>query len=139
MEGYPALTYPATTLIAGYTQRRFLGRPRAVEIPLLRCPQCGLRRRTLYALARPPAGPSLGCRVCHGLLYQSQGKRCNWELTEAVRTRCQALARQPGPQGSRYRVWMKRAHRIADRITDRERIEDARWSWRAIKFLRSLD
>src|SRR5262249_50701511 len=125
-EGYPAITYPATTLIAGYTQRRFLGGTRAVEIPLLRCPQSGFRRRTLYVVGRPQTGAGLGCRACHRLLYQSQTRRCNWELTEAVSKRFRALAQEPGPKGSRYRLWMKRARRIAARIFERDRLEDAR-------------
>src|SRR5262245_30449700 len=100
------LTVSASRLLASYTQQRFLGGTRVVEIPLLRCPECGLRRRTLYVVERPQVGPTLGCRTCHRLLYQSQSRRCNWQLTEAVSKQCRALAQEPGPKGSRYRLWM---------------------------------
>jgi hypothetical protein len=99
------LSYRASDLLDGYTQS-FLG-CRPVWIPLLRCPACGSRRRVLYV-----STGGLGCRGCFRLTYQSKCETWDWPIAEAVDKRVRNLAREPGPKGSRYRAWERRAFRI---------------------------
>lgn len=99
------LSYRVSALLAGYTQSFLGGRP--VWIPLLRCPACGSRRRVLFI-----STGGLGCRGCFRLTYQSKCESWDWPIAEAVDKRVRNLAREPGPKGSRYRTWERRALRI---------------------------
>jgi len=99
------ITYSTADLICRSEHRTPGGDP--VQIPLLQCPGCGAKRRSLYG------GPSgLGCRGCLNLRYQSQTESCDPAVADALRERLQALARKPGPKGSRYRSWERRALRV---------------------------
>ena len=56
----------------------------------------------------------LGCRGCFRLTYQSKCETWDWPIAEAVDKRVRNLAREPGPKGSRYRAWERRALRISN-------------------------
>lgn len=85
----------------------FLGGPAVVCVRFLRCPRCGARRRALYS-----STSGLACRVCLGLTYRSKSERWDFPLIDHMAVRRDALARQPGPKGRKYRAEARRVERV---------------------------